>query len=1681
MSVKILEDASFGILRTNPKITGNVKVVVDSSNNTFIESISANSELAKSKYKAIKTSASSSYQFDLGRVFSNVPTDIFYDVKKPSSDYTVLDSYGAQFDLDYCYGSYSVNSDSYKEEFGIFAPVWLENNMPDYFIIFRVDGPVTVNSKDATSENENASIVDNPANLRELFLSKAKIIKTFNLTPNTNIGNYIRNYKNSQGFPISAINFSNRSDQPTYFNGINIDKPGGFTSKAEGLYDTLFTVDRTIMENDYFITTGFERNRLVNANILNLEFLFDDPDATSFEINRYFGLYVNAVDEGTFRLDGNKFYIRSQGDKQTVPSNSTICASNNENTFNVTNKYGVKLYIDNNFTTTTYNAPESSGLNANSFIPTFNDVSILDSIFYVKDKKGNFHNLNYDNNWLSDEVRLQDTVINISDFTGFEETILTTYGKIPSKASKASTFIEVLTEIPYGDSYVVALPSKQSYSIEIIDAVAGDTISITNYDGSDVLTFTLSSSNEVIALSDFEYNIDISTLPLFERYIASIRNGKLILTEKAFSCVDDNFVITVTGTSNIDVNKVTSSDLSLNTIVADSSVSTQGTADGLLFNPNGTTAEIAKAMSAAINNIKERLFEAISIDNKVIIIAKIAGPRFNDLVVGRNTFLISNQVSMITSAPAFLQQDYTLYYFQGGTNNFNSKTIVDIDLFSIFNVPNRYLRTTSDKKVSETITKVKSVFYYTDEEIRDKNGILTGFNNFDKYCVVAINDKYNIFRDSLGSVYLYELYDIQFGRFSIFPIKSMDFDFLSTEYGDEKELNVEKNYYTQFGGSSSSTQEDIEEFYASKGFTTLLNTLPSEVNSFLKGQQSLPSSNIESEYERLSENKLIETSVPSRTVPYINKWVYRNGKNIRESDYRLSVSEAFGITNFSPASEEKYRNTDYFTHEWYYLQKLPRYFGLEPVSGLDKVFSYFPEPINVTSTGLLDCSSDYFTEYFTVDYLKYPILTGSGAQSGIQEIQPFTVEDEIPISIKKQFRYSLFEGASSQGFATSLFRGVKVVVKERVENQIILDYDISSIKTKYDTRYNGYKFSCVLIPHSGEYDGIKRKTIEYEFIENRKFKSITFLIYLKIDDIMCSTYYLDSLNNSSLEITDFIDRTILYALKSKLISVDTNTIPANNYADIILSGAINAVPGPINGLNNSFINPGSGTSYLLGVESSTGQNTLFTEEVLTNKIGSYNSINVTPFGTTQKTYLVSDVVNNNIVNIDDNPLYLPTPNLYPFLSDLSIKSGSYIYENGGYNFWTNRLNKISFGYIQNLVNQGDPSIKYTTIMEDCTIQENMFLIELQTANFTMKPNYLRPYEVVDKSNTSTDIAILVGTKLEFSRDNSKISPIYRHIGYYQPKFNDIVFFEDPYTIDLNLDVTNKEYYVKQLMKDKNTQFMFLDKFGVIDNLYLHKVNDVNPNSILGLSKNSSFLPVYPQSGQIAIDHRNFYTFKTNWDPNYFEKYFEKGLKTDIVGTRSINEKRSFFGSKVMKIEDSISVETFDAIRANSEDELISIGVDILKPNNQYEVVYYEDSKKYIIDIYLEKRMIQLISELGVYKFFDKYINPLYGFGSEDSIIDDVYGYIKANIIPRYSLGNLQLYVLKSGDVNLNNTYPVVNSTLTDAEKIMNGYKIDNNVQYITLNGISNFNLRLIYNKTAGYNYSIAPSFRLNKK
>ena len=49
---QILQDeASFQLVRTNPKLTGNVKITVDSNDSMWLDSIDVNEELSKSIYK----------------------------------------------------------------------------------------------------------------------------------------------------------------------------------------------------------------------------------------------------------------------------------------------------------------------------------------------------------------------------------------------------------------------------------------------------------------------------------------------------------------------------------------------------------------------------------------------------------------------------------------------------------------------------------------------------------------------------------------------------------------------------------------------------------------------------------------------------------------------------------------------------------------------------------------------------------------------------------------------------------------------------------------------------------------------------------------------------------------------------------------------------------------------------------------------------------------------------------------------------------------------------------------------------------------------------------------------------------------------------------------------------------------------------------------------------------------------------------------------------------------------------------------------------------------------------------------------------------------------------------------------------------------------------------------------
>ena len=220
---------------------------------------------------------------------------------------------------------------------------------------------------------------------------------------------------------------------------------------------------------------------------------------------------------------------------------------------------------------------------------------------------------------------------------------------------------------------------------------------------------------------------------------------------------------------------------------------------------------------------------------------------------------------------------------------------------------------------------------------------------------------------------------------------------------------------------------------------------------------------------------------------------------------------------------------------------------------MDKAFSYFPESLDVTSAGLLNIDEDYFTEYFTVDYMRKPILV-----TGTSTLSP--IADTVIVPVDKQLRYSRFSGGNAQGFADTFFRGVKVLIKERSESDVKINFNLQQVKYKKDNRFNDYKFSVVLLPHSGEYPkGTTRKKIEMEFVENRKFKHLTFIIYAQLDDLINQIEVEVAPGISVPEAPAFIDRTILYALNSKFKTIDPTEAPTSGiieYDDVPLNGAI---------------------------------------------------------------------------------------------------------------------------------------------------------------------------------------------------------------------------------------------------------------------------------------------------------------------------------------------------------------------------------------------------------------------------------------------------------------------------------------------------------------------------------------------
>ena len=460
MSTPFTGKNSYSLIKTNPKLTGNIKLVVDSKGNIYLETIDADKELSLNKYKAVRTNERRKYSSDVYQLFNEgkTPASLVYKLAENEDFLSVKNEYASQYYTPYTQGAYPKVSKEYSEQIAYFAPAWLEpNDIPELFVVFKIKEPVSVNTKDIETSyvDELEKEIYNPdyfnGNTSDYFfetiLKRSTIHKVYDIGEDTVLGKYLRNHVQDANFPEAPITAKYNENEYTTFNGISLNQ-SGFTSETEAEFSDFYVTDKTITEFDNEVTRGFERNSVICANIINFEFLFDDEEDENYEISRYYGFFVNREVISKFYLDGKDFYAkRNQNFEQNknVKTNDQINIEDSAN-FTFQNPNGVKLFIDG---LTNYNLLSD-------------DVKGLNYYPYIKGTKNNYFDVKTDTDWGTDEVILKETQIELRDFKGYTDESV---GVIPANLANVSGrgYLELTLNGPI-DEVEIRLKNVDEYS-----------------------------------------------------------------------------------------------------------------------------------------------------------------------------------------------------------------------------------------------------------------------------------------------------------------------------------------------------------------------------------------------------------------------------------------------------------------------------------------------------------------------------------------------------------------------------------------------------------------------------------------------------------------------------------------------------------------------------------------------------------------------------------------------------------------------------------------------------------------------------------------------------------------------------------------------------------------------------------------------------------------------------------------------------------------------------------------------------------------------------------------------------------------------------------------------------------------------------------------------------------------
>lgn len=322
-----------------------------------------------------------------------------------------------------------------------------------------------------------------------------------------------------------------------------------------------------------------------------------------------------------------------------------------------------------------------------------------------------------------------------------------------------------------------------------------------------------------------------------------------------------------------------------------------------------------------------------------------------------------------------------------------------------------------------------------------------------------------------------------------------------------------------------------------------------------------------------------------------------------------------------------------------------------------------------------------------------------------------------------------------------------------------------------------------------------------------------------------------------------------------------------------------------------------------------------------------------------------------------------------------------------------KFNEYSVNHIKKMID------KQKNIEDDNNIVEyinNDFSINIQ------HPDTISVYDIftctpVIVNNNQKSVVGSVDVDLKPDVNALRMKMINRYSGYYNPIFKDVLFFKNINYID--------EAKKERECHFSNTSFDYTysdnyGKFGIINNMWFHKVNDSGKDII------NTLTPYYPLTGQYALDLKDYNIFSSNWDMYYHTRQLDLINSENCRNVSSMNNGLCMFGSKYLNVPEVIEINGFEQ---NGWDGTWNEDWITNQDACPGEIMYNEINDNSVdFYLFLTKRIIRFFKD-KLRDEFKKYISGDYSYGIA-GIEDDMEEYIKKNILKLYKLEKVRMFV-----------------------------------------------------------------------